>query len=129
VTIVLYYYGLLPLWFLILVLARLVLFAVGMALLALREGKANPLSTFMGKASIFSLMVLYAMEIARLFSVPWIGDEIVVRIVSWVVAAIVVASLVDKAVFLGRRFSRTAAVSAVAASQGQAPRRGRAPRG
>ena len=86
-------------------LVRLVFFAVGMAVLAVREGKANPLATFAGKASVFALMVLYAMEIARLFSVPWIGDETVVRIVSYVVAAIVAASMVDKAIFLARRFS------------------------
>src|SRR5208283_5118099 len=98
-------HGLLPLWFLLLVLARLVLFAVGMALLALREGKAEPRSTFVGKVSIFSLMVLYAMEIARLFSVPWIGNATVVMVASYVVAAIVIASMIDKAIFLGRRFS------------------------
>ncbi|MGA2379908.1 MAG: CDP-alcohol phosphatidyltransferase family protein [Spirochaetia bacterium] len=57
VTIVLNYHGLLPLWFLLLVLVRLVLFAVGMGLLALREGKADPRSTFVGKVSVFSLMV------------------------------------------------------------------------
>jgi phosphatidylglycerophosphate synthase len=105
VTVVLYVFGLLQLWFFILVLSRLVLFAVGMALLALREGKADPAATFLGKASIFSLMVLYAMEVARLFSVPWIGDEKVVTIVSYVVAGIVAASIVDKAIFLGRKFA------------------------
>lgn len=131
VTVVLNYHGLLPLWFLLLVLLRLVLFAVGMAVLALREGKADPRATFVGKVSIFSLMVLYAMEISRLFSVPWIGNERIVLIVMYAVAAIVVASIVDKAVFLGRRFSRTAAPGAAAAQgpgQGRVPRQGRAPR-
>jgi len=104
ITVVLFYFKMLPLWFLLLVLVRLVFFAAGMAILAVREGKANPLATFAGKASVFALMVLYAMEIARLFSVPWIGDETVVRIVSYVVAAIVAASMVDKAIFLARRF-------------------------
>jgi phosphatidylglycerophosphate synthase len=118
ITIVLYYFGMLVLWFLVLVLVRLVFFAVGMALLAVREGKANPLVTFTGKASIFSLMVLYAMEIARLFSVPWIGDETVVRIVSYVVAVIVAASMVDKAVFLARRFKEI-----TASARPQLPRR------
>ncbi len=121
VTIVLNYHGLLPLWFLLLVLARLVLFAVGMALLALREGKAEPRSTFVGKVSIFSLMVLYAMEIARLFSVPWIGNGTVVMIVSYVVAAIVIASMIDKAIFLGRRFS-AAKKPDRATAQGSLPR-------
>jgi len=117
VTIVLFVFRLLPVWFLVLVLARLVLFAIGMAVLALREGKANPLATFLGKTSIFSLMVLYALEVARLFSVPAIGDETVVTVVLYLVAAIVAASVVDKAVFLARRFAsaepkRTRATSA-----------------
>ena len=105
VTIILYVFGLLPLWFLVLVLARLILFAVGMVVLALREGKANPLVTFVGKMSIFALMVLYAMEVARLFDVPWIGNDTVVRIVSYAVALIVAGSMVDKGIFLARRFA------------------------
>ena len=128
VTIVLNYHGLLPLWFLLLVLLRLVLFAFGMGMLAIREGKADPRATFVGKVSIFSLMVLYAMEIARLFSVPWIGNDLVVRILSYVVAAIVVASIADKAVFLARRFSRIAHAAQGATAQERAPRQGQAPR-
>jgi phosphatidylglycerophosphate synthase len=105
VTIILHRFGLIPVWFLVLVLVRLVLFAAGMAVLALREGKANPLSTFVGKMSIFALMVLYAMEVARLFDVPWIGNESVVGVVLYLVAAIVVGSMADKAIFLVRRFA------------------------
>ena len=105
VTIVLFLFELLPTWFFILVLARLVLFALGMAVLALREGKANPLATFLGKASVFALMVLYALEVARLFSVPWIGDLTVVTVILYVVAVIVAVSIVDKAVFLARQFA------------------------
>ena len=127
VTIVLNFHGLLPLWFLLLVLLRLVLFAVGMALLAIREGKADPRSTFVGKVSVFALMVLYSMEIARLFSVPWIGNETVVLVVMYTVAAIVVASVVDKAVFLGRRFSVPIARDVSAAPGGRQKDRGRTP--
>ena len=77
-----------------------------MALLALREGKANPLATFLGKASIFALMVLYVMEIAGLFGVPWIGNALVVQIVEYVVALVVAVSMVDKAIFLAARFRK-----------------------
>ena len=106
VSIIFYYYQLIPLWFFVLIMCRLVLFAFGMAMLALREGKANPLSTFLGKASIFALMVLYVMEIAGLFGVPWIGNELVVRIVEYVVTLVVVVSMVDKAIFLRRAFQK-----------------------
>ncbi len=122
VTIVLNYHGLLPLWFLLLVLVRLVLFAVGMAVLAVREGKADPRSTFVGKVSIFALMVLYAMEIARLFSVPWIGNETAVTIVLYMAAAIVIASMIDKGIFLRRRFSAAAKKPDRAAVRGSLPR-------
>ena len=105
VGVILYVFGLLPLWFLLLVLARLILFAAGMAVLALREGKANPVSTFVGKMSVFALMVLYAMEVAQLFNVPIIGASGVVNVVEYVVAAVVAGSIVDKAIFLARRFS------------------------
>jgi phosphatidylglycerophosphate synthase len=131
VTIVLNYHGLLPLWFLLLVLFRLVLFAVGMAVLALRAGKADPRSTFVGKVSVFALMVLYAMEVARLFSVPGIGNEQVVMVVMYTVAAIVVVSVVDKGIFLGKRFSELTSQGSAAApapGHGRAPRRRRAPR-
>ena len=107
VSIIFYYYSLVPLWFFILILCRLVLFALGMVLLALREGKAYPLSTFLGKASIFSLMVLYVLKIAGLFGVPWIGNDRVVQYIEYAVALIVVASLVDKAIFLRRIFARS----------------------
>ena len=54
--------------------------------LALRSGKTDPLATFLGKASIFALMVLYVMKVAGLLGVPWIGDDVVIRIVEYVVA-------------------------------------------
>lgn len=118
VSIIFYYYQLIPLWFFILIMCRLVLFALGMALLALREGKANPLATFLGKASIFALMVLYVMEIAGLFGVPWIGNALVVRIVEYAVALVVVVSMVDKTIFLTRMFQKAPP------KQARAPRSG-----
>jgi CDP-diacylglycerol--glycerol-3-phosphate 3-phosphatidyltransferase len=104
-SIAFYAYGIIPLWFFILIVARLGLFAIGMAVLALRDGRTNPLSTFLGKASVFAVMVLYVMEIAGLLGVPWIGNEAVIVIVEYVVAAVIVASFVDKAVFLTRMFT------------------------
>jgi phosphatidylglycerophosphate synthase len=105
VSVVFLYYSLIPTWFFILVICRLVLFAFGMAMLALREGKADPVATFMGKASIFATMVLYVMELAELFRVPVIGDRTVVMVIEWIVAAIIVASVADKGLFLRRRFA------------------------
>jgi cardiolipin synthase len=99
--------GMIPAWFFWLLMARLVLFAAGMAWAALRQGVVKPVATFLGKASIFATMVLYAMEAAERFGVPWVGDPRLVRIIECVVAGIVVVSLADKAVFLKRLLGRT----------------------
>jgi CDP-diacylglycerol--glycerol-3-phosphate 3-phosphatidyltransferase len=99
--------GMIPAWFFWLLMARLVLFAAGMAWAALRQGAVKPIATFLGKASIFSTMVLYAMEAAERFGVPWVGDPRVVRIFEYLVAGVIVVSLADKAVFLRRLFGRS----------------------
>jgi phosphatidylglycerophosphate synthase len=106
VSIIFLYYRLVPVWFFILILSRLILFALGMALLALREGKADPVATLLGKTSIFATMVLYVLELAERFSVPGIGNPLVVFVVEWVVAAIIVVSVADKGIFLMRRFAK-----------------------
>jgi phosphatidylglycerophosphate synthase len=107
VSIMLFSYALIPLWFFLLIMGRLILFALGMGILALRAGEANPVSTLLGKMSVFALMVLYAMEIARFFEVPWIGDTKVVTIAMYATALIVSVSVVDKAIFLFRMFTST----------------------
>jgi cardiolipin synthase len=109
VSILFYLFRLIPAWFFALIMTRLVLFAVGMAVLTLKQGKANPLATFLGKASVFATMVLYVMELAEHFDVPVIGAHLVVRIFEYLVAAVIAASMVDKAVFLARMFTAAAA--------------------
>jgi len=96
--------GMIPAWFFWLLMARLVLFAAGMAWAALRQGAVKPVTTFLGKASVFSTMVLFAMETAERFGVPWIGDPRVVRVIEYAVGGIVALSMADKVVFLQRLF-------------------------
>jgi CDP-diacylglycerol--glycerol-3-phosphate 3-phosphatidyltransferase len=98
--------GLIPAWFFWLLMARLVLFAAGMAWATLRQGAIRPVTTFLGKAMVFAVMVLYAMETAERFGVPWVGDPRVVRVMEYLVAGVIVVSLADKAVFLRRLFGR-----------------------
>jgi CDP-diacylglycerol--glycerol-3-phosphate 3-phosphatidyltransferase len=105
VSVLFYSFRLLPAWLFALIMARLVLFAAGMAALALRQGRATPATTFLGKASVFAIMVLYVMELAERLGVPGIGHALVVRIVEYVVAALVAVSAVDKIVFLARMFA------------------------
>jgi phosphatidylglycerophosphate synthase len=104
-SIVFFVFGLIPLWFFVLILTRLVAFAVLMGVAAISQGKMSPLSTFFGKASIFATMVLYVLEVAEYFNIPFIGNSVVVRVFEYLVAAVIVVSFVDKAIFLTRLFS------------------------
>jgi phosphatidylglycerophosphate synthase len=103
-SIAFFVFGLIPAWFFILVLSRLVIFAVFMAVAALKQGKPTPIATFLGKASIFAVMLLYLLETAEYFSLPVIGYPPVVRIVEILTAAVIVASILDKAIFLRKLF-------------------------
>jgi CDP-diacylglycerol--glycerol-3-phosphate 3-phosphatidyltransferase len=104
-SIVFFAFALIPAWFFVLILSRLGIFAVFMAVAALKQGKATPLATFLGKASIFATMFLYLLETAEYFSIPVIGYPLVVRVFEIVAAAVIVASFFDKAVFLRKLFS------------------------
>ncbi len=103
-SIVFFVFSLIPLWFFILILSRLVIFAALMAVAALVQGKASPLSTFLGKASIFAVMVLYVLEVAEYFRIPVIGHPVVVQVFEYLVAAVIVLSFVDKGIFLVKLF-------------------------
>ncbi len=105
-SILFFAWGMIPAWFFALLMARLWLFAIGMFWVSLRQGAVKPETTFAGKASVFAVMVLYAMEVAELFRVPLIGDAAVVRIVEYAAAVVVAVSIVDKAVYLGRLLAR-----------------------
>lgn len=118
VSVLFFYFRLIPTWFFALIMSRLVLFAAGMALLTLKQGKANPLATFLGKASVFATMVLYVLELAEHFRVPGLGYPPAVRIVEYLTAAVIVASVVDKVIFLARMF---AAASRGGGGQGARP--------
>ncbi len=104
-SIIFYSFALIPLWFFMLIIARLVLFAFGMGMAALKQGKARPMSTFFGKASIFATMFLYLMEVAEYFQIPVIGASPVVRIFEFIAAGIIAVSFVDKAIFLRKLFA------------------------
>lgn len=93
-SIVFYYFILIPKWFFILVVARLFLQASFMGILLLVKRRIDPKTTIMGKVAVASIMVLYAIEILKIaLSLP---DGLVFRALEWAVGAIVVASVVDK---------------------------------
>jgi phosphatidylglycerophosphate synthase len=69
-SIVFYYYELIPGWFFWIVIFRLVFQGAGMAVLLMARRPIRTQSTFMGKAAIFSTMALYTLEVLRVM-VRW----------------------------------------------------------
>lgn len=105
-TIVFYYFSLVPPWFFLLVTARLVLQMVLVSILIVVNKRIEPKTTFMGKAAVASIMVLYAIEVIRL--IFGIGRVELVSVLEWMTAAIVLVSMIDKAVAFVRELPRSA---------------------
>jgi len=119
-SIVFYYFVLIPKWFFALVVARLFLQAVFMAILMLVTKRVEPKTTFMGKAAVASIMVLYAVELLKIaFALPHL---LVFNVLEGIVGAIVVASMADKVMAFIRaiRAHREATSRAKSASAGTA---------
>jgi phosphatidylglycerophosphate synthase len=105
-TIVFYYFSLVPPWFFLLVTARLGLQVAFVFILIAVKRSIDPKTTFLGKAAVASIMVLYAIEVLRLiFGLGRIG---LVAGLEWATAAIVLVSMVDKAAAFARELPKKA---------------------
>jgi cardiolipin synthase (CMP-forming) len=99
-TIVFYYFKLVPPWFFLLVTSRLGLQIAFVFILIFVNKKIEPKTTFMGKAAVASIMVLYAVEVIRLiFGIGRIGF---IAVLEWATAAIVLLSVIDKVLSFAR---------------------------
>ena len=95
-SIVFYYFHRIDVWFLALVLGRLFLQGLFMGALFLLQGKLRPRTTFMGKAAVASIMLLYGVGILDLI-VP-VGLLPYFHWLEWAAAVVVGLSVVDKIV-------------------------------
>ena len=95
-AIVLVSYRLLPFWVFLVIVARLGLHAIGqLALFAARRGTIEFQSSFLGKASVFAIMTLFAVSLLQLVRLPgWYSTAL--SVLQYVVAGIAVLSLVEK---------------------------------
>jgi phosphatidylglycerophosphate synthase len=99
-TVAFYYYHRIGPWFFGLVMCRLSIQALFVAILFKRHGSIRPHTTFLGKAAIASIMLLYGLEIMELI-VP-VGLMPALGWIQWIAAVIVGASLIDKVIaFVG----------------------------
>ncbi len=94
-------YRLIPAWFFAAIVARSLTMIVGMTLLTRRRGFLRPETSFIGKASIFAVMVLYAFEILTLLVTGSRWTEVVGRVLEYAVGIFLVVSIVDKLVYFG----------------------------
>ena len=93
-SIIFQYYLLIPGWLFWLIITRFGIQALLMAVLMIIEKRIEPKSTFMGKVTIASIMVLYTLEILRvILQAP---SHLAFRIAEWIVAIIIVIGIFDK---------------------------------
>ena len=93
ITIVFYYFHIIPSWFVWLLLARLVGQAAMVGVVLAVKKRVTPRTSFLGKATVASTMVLYAFELLRFVAdVP----PAVYASLEYVAGAIVAVSIADK---------------------------------
>jgi phosphatidylglycerophosphate synthase len=105
-TIVFYYFSLVPPWFFLLVTIRLCLQVALVFILIFINKKIEPKTTFMGRVAVASIMVLYAVEVIRL--IFGIGRIEMVAVLEWATAGIVLVSMIDKVIAFVRELPRSA---------------------
>ena len=100
-SIVFYYYQLIPGWFFWLVVFRLFFQGTAMAVLLVFKRRINTQSTFMGKAAIAATMVLYTAEVLK--TAANLSLPLVLKIAEYIAGAVVFASIFEKAaMFVGQ---------------------------
>jgi CDP-diacylglycerol--glycerol-3-phosphate 3-phosphatidyltransferase len=93
-----------PVWLLVLVVARLAAQFIGIVALYILQGYSALRLSFLGKASIFAVFCLYGLELLEFLGVPVLGNPALLRILEFLAGAILLASLIEKVVFLAREF-------------------------
>lgn len=96
VTVIFAAMEILPLWLFIFIIIRLVANASGIFFIALAHGQFRPHTTFMGKASVFVLMVLLAAELFELM--PGVHEFYlsIILVAEYITGGVIAVSLVEK---------------------------------
>jgi cardiolipin synthase (CMP-forming) len=106
ISIVYYYFHIIPAWFLVLFAGRLAGQTLMMLTVLAVKKRITPRTSFMGKLTIASTMVLYAVELLRFVaSLP----AIAFTVMELVVGAIIVLSIVDKIAMMAQDLRAPAA--------------------
>ena len=92
-------YGLIPVWFFVALFVRGFIMIVGMWVVTRRRGYLKPDTSFLGKASFFAIMVLYAFELFAVLMARWSWTSLAASILEYVVGVILLVSIIDKLVY------------------------------
>lgn len=93
-------YSLIPVWFFVLLFVRGFTMIVGMYVLTRKRGYLKPETSFLGKASFFAIMFLYAYEIFARVASQYSWSHVIALVFEYIVGAILVASIVDKLLYI-----------------------------
>lgn len=116
-TVVFYYFRLIPFWFFALVVGRLLLQSVLMGILIAVKRHIEPKTTFLGKAAVASIMVLYAIEVARIaFSLT---KTLPFLLCEWLAGGIIAASVIDKVIAFVNQLRTPAATDDLGKNRGR----------
>jgi phosphatidylglycerophosphate synthase len=95
-TIVFHYFKLIPRWLFLLIVARLGIQVLLMGILIVVKRRIDPKTTFLGKAAVATIMVLYAIEVLRM--ITGLGDTKTKAVLELAAGAVVAVSVADKVV-------------------------------
>jgi CDP-diacylglycerol--glycerol-3-phosphate 3-phosphatidyltransferase len=104
ISFIYYFYHLIPTWFFILIIGRLVIQGAGMITFHFKKAYNNMIVTRPGKAAVFATMTLYALEMMELLNIPVIGNTLVVSVLEYVTGLLVAVSAIEKFIFLKGAF-------------------------
>lgn len=88
--------GLLPLWYCILLLVRLLMQGGFIIITYVRKKTFEHPSTFLGKAAVFSVMTVFLFVLFGWFKIPYLGNPLVSSVLIWLSAGILLVSVGDK---------------------------------
>jgi phosphatidylglycerophosphate synthase len=97
-------YGLIPIWFFILIVVRLASHAAGILILSALKKSIVFSTSFLGKASVAATMILFVLELIR----HWLPEipalEVAFIAIEAITGVIVFASLIEKSVILWKEW-------------------------
>jgi len=114
--------GLIPPWLFVMVMLRLLVQAAGIIVLYFRRGYSVLRLSFLGKASVFIVFVLYGFEVFELMATAVLGYTPLVDVLELLTGAILLAALVEKIVNLARAYAEQLRVDSGQRGEPSGPR-------